>query len=185
MFYSVLAAADDGRRPWAHPAKHTHTKTLSLSQDTQNHSVVVYNKWMHRCNREKKKIHVMGRRMVVELETQCPQKSMFLIRIFLSICVKTVLRVMLFQRKMWLVFDTISERHGTRPLSVKDWLTLTQHTPGSTRLPPRFKMATRGSPVCLPATMALFNFAAPSSFPFFPLSRRKKSPRGIAPPFFF
>jgi hypothetical protein len=27
-------------------------------------------------------------------------------------------------------------------------------------------MATRGSPVCLPATMALFYFAAPSSFPF-------------------
>ena len=52
MFYSVLAAADDGRRPWADPA--THTKTLSLSQDTQNHSVVLNNKWMHRCNREKK-----------------------------------------------------------------------------------------------------------------------------------
>jgi hypothetical protein len=65
-----------------------------------------------------------------------------------------------------LVFDTITERHETRPLSIKDWLTLTQHTPGSTRLPPRFKMATRGSPVCLPATMALFYFAAPSSFPF-------------------
>jgi hypothetical protein len=41
MFYSVLAAADDRRRPWADPATQTH-QTLSLyyythSQDTQNH----------------------------------------------------------------------------------------------------------------------------------------------------
>ena len=34
MFYSVLAAADDGRRPWAHPATHTHTPKPCLSHKT-------------------------------------------------------------------------------------------------------------------------------------------------------
>lgn len=43
MFYSVLAAADDRRRPWADPATQTQTHTpnslyyYTHSQDTQNH----------------------------------------------------------------------------------------------------------------------------------------------------
>ncbi len=53
MFYSVLAAADDRRRPWADPATQTQTHTkLSLSlyyythsQDTQNHFGGTSIKW--------------------------------------------------------------------------------------------------------------------------------------------
>jgi hypothetical protein len=137
MFYSVLAAADDRRRPWADPATQTHQTLSLLLHSLTRHTKSLWwrsNKWCTGAIERNPREVPKWRQFSFDQEFCQFQKKI------LSTNVKQFFGWM----KKWCVCccngasfsNGVSERHWTRPLSVKDWLTLTQQTPVSRTLPP-------------------------------------------------